>query len=161
LLLIIFYSFLKIGGAIAIYIFKNDAKEVVERAMVTGMQNYDPTTDSEFAGVTQAWNLIQNDFQCCGVSNYSNWLEAPKMDGKDVPDSCCKNETPNCGKGVLLSGDLNNINQAGCFTKLELLIVDNVAVVGGIGIAIVVLQIIGTLVSCMLARNMRRRYSYV
>jgi hypothetical protein len=152
---------LKIGGAIAIYVFKNDAKEVVSRAMVTGMINYDTNPDSEFAGVTQAWNLIQNDFQCCGVTNYSDWREAPKMQGKDVPDSCCKSEMPNCGKDVIESKHLDNINQAGCFTKLEMLIEDNVAVVGGIGIAIVLLQIVGTLVSCMLARNMRRGYSYV
>ena len=57
--------------------------------------------------------------------------------------------------------DLSTINQDGCVTLLEQFIVDKVAIIGGIGIGIALLQIVGVLVSCMLAGSMRRRSGYV
>ena len=57
--------------------------------------------------------------------------------------------------------DLDKINQAGCVQLLEEFVVDKVAVIGGIGIGIALLQIVGVLVSCMLAGSMRRRSGYV
>lgn len=57
--------------------------------------------------------------------------------------------------------DLSKINQDGCVQLLEEFIVDKVAIIGGIGIAIAVLQIVGVLVSCMLAGSMKRRSGYV
>ncbi len=38
--------------------------------MKSGMKNYN-TTGHE--GVTETWNIIQNDFGCCGVTDYKDW----------------------------------------------------------------------------------------
>ena len=66
------------------------------------------------------------------------------------------------GNGMFGSeADLSKINQDGCVQLLEEFIVDKVAVIGGIGIGIALLQIVGVLVSCMLAGSMKRRSGYV
>ena len=49
----------EIGLAVTIYIFKGDARDFVSKAMQKGMQNYDAAVDSEHAGVTETWNIIQ------------------------------------------------------------------------------------------------------
>jgi hypothetical protein len=49
----------EIGLAVTIYVFKGDARNFVSNAMQKGMQNYDTAVDSEHAGVTETWNIIQ------------------------------------------------------------------------------------------------------
>ena len=56
---------------------------------------------------------------------------------------------------------VSQINTDGCLSNLEKIIVDNVEAVIGIGVGIIVVQILGVLISCMLANNMRRRANYV
>jgi CD63 antigen len=153
---------IEIGVAIAVYVFRNDAHQVITQKMKEGMEHYG--TGPDFQGVTETWNQIQFDLKCCGVENYRDWFSPnitfSKLSGrKDVPDSCCKENTPGCGKNA--EDILSKINQDGCFTLLETTVKDNVAMVGGIAIAVIVLQIIGVLVSCMLANNMKRRANYV
>ena len=63
----------EIGLAVTIYIFKGDARDFVSKAMVQGMENYESGAESEHAGVAETWNIIQVDFKCCGVENYTDW----------------------------------------------------------------------------------------
>lgn len=49
----------EIGLAVTIYIFKGDARDFVSNAMQKGMQNYDAAAQSEHAGVTETWNIVQ------------------------------------------------------------------------------------------------------
>ncbi len=49
----------EIGLAVTIYIFKGDARDFVSNAMQKGMQNYDTAAQSEHAGVTETWNIVQ------------------------------------------------------------------------------------------------------
>lgn len=152
---------IEIGCAITIYLFRTEAHTIIAGKMTEGLINYD--NGEEFKGVTDTWNAVQSDFVCCGVSNYTNWAETPygqKTHG--APDSCCKHSEPDCGLGIFNgSKTIEEINQDGCFSKLEQFVVDNVAIVLGVGAGIAVLQIIGVLVSCMLAGSMRRRANYV
>ncbi|KAF7238726.1 Tetraspanin-9 [Varanus komodoensis] len=34
-------------------------------------------------GLTKAWDLVQNEFRCCGVQNYTDWFEACYKKVKD------------------------------------------------------------------------------
>lgn len=154
----------EIGLAIAVYVFRGQAHDEINRKMIEGLKNYSDDPNSPYAGVTNTWTVIQSDFNCCGVTSYENWKNATFSQGANVPASCCKAIPPTreCGNGMLDgTGDLNNIYQEGCLKKLELFVEENISVVGGIAIGIVVLQILGVLVSCMLAGNMKRRANYV
>ncbi|KAL7992095.1 hypothetical protein Chor_016351, partial [Crotalus horridus] len=46
-------------------------------------------------GLTNAWSIIQTDFRCCGVSNYTDWFEV--YNTTRVPDSCCLEFSESCG----------------------------------------------------------------
>lgn len=69
---------------------------------------------------TKAVNALQRELQCCGVKNYTDWLETPWFNhsGKyEVPLSCC-NKTFNSCNGTLNSTQL--LYNEGCQGKLEM-----------------------------------------
>jgi len=151
----------EVGAAISVYVFRGEVDTIVTAKMNEGLTNYEQ--GDKYKGVTDTWNAVQSDFKCCGVSNYSNWQDT-KFGKEDngVPMTCCKTASEGCGNEIFAPGaDLSKINQDGCVQLLEEFIVDKVAIIGGIGIAIAVLQIVGVLVSCMLAGSMKRRSGYV
>jgi len=61
-----------------------------------------------------------------------------------VPDSCCKNDVAECGKGLLGMSEKavsTFIHTDGCLTKLEDYVAAKIAVVGGVGIGIALVQV--------------------
>ena len=123
--------------------------------MKDGMKNYN---ESETGGVTETWNILQHEAQCCGVDTYQDWETVPFSQGSNVPDSCCVEPTDGCGKGAIQNPD--NIYQDGCFKKFENTILGNVAWAIGIGVAVAVLILIGICIACCQARTMKERMSY-
>lgn len=153
---------IQIASAVMVYMYQDDAEEQISNKMKEGMRHYDPDS-TEYEGVTMTWNQIQSDLKCCGVDKYEDWKTTnfSKPNG-DVPDDCCKTISKGCGSGVLNDPTkVDGIYEHGCLKKLESLIGSNIEYVGGAGIAFILLEIIGVLVSCMLASNMRRRSNYV
>ncbi|NXP14841.1 TSN3 protein, partial [Thinocorus orbignyianus] len=71
---------------------------------------------------SRAVDLVQRKLQCCGVQNYTDWLNTAAASwhllGKiaRVPESCCKEEYSLC-RGDL--GHLEQLFQEGCLKKLE------------------------------------------
>lgn len=155
----------EIGLAVTIYIFKGDARDFVSNAMQKGMQNYDTAAQSEHAGVTETWNIVQADFHCCGVESYKDWGNVTfGQSSRNVPQSCCITSVAGCGDKILTQDETTaakTIYTNGCFKKLEGVIMDNVAAVAGVGVGIAVFQVLAVIVSCFLAANMRRKDNYV
>jgi len=150
----------EVGAAIAVYVFRADAHNIISSKMNEGLTNYNK--GEEYKGVTDTWNAVQSDFVCCGVKDYNDWKNTTFGESVNgVPDACCKTAVKKCGEEVFTTKGADDINQEGCFKKLEEFVVDNVAIIGGVGIGIAILQIIGVLISCMLAGSMRRRSGYV
>lgn len=161
-ILLAFVILVEIGLAIAVFIFKGEAKGIISGKMVDGLKHYTLEEESPYKGVSETWAYIQKDFGCCGVSNYTNWKMADSMEDANIPDACCIDTEPGCGQGMLLANaNLENINQDGCVLLLETAVLKNISTVLGVAVAIVVLQLLGVLVACMLAGNMKRRANYV
>ncbi|PKK24900.1 tetraspanin-3 [Columba livia] len=65
---------------------------------------------------------LQRKLQCCGVQNYTDWLQATvaswhlQAEKPHVPESCCEVKYSHC-RGDL--GHLERIFQEGCLQKLE------------------------------------------
>lgn len=150
-----------IGVAITIYVFKDDVREVIQKGMSDGMQNYKQDSHD---GVTETWDIMQSDFKCCGVATYKDWNTTPFGQGKNVPDTCCKTITDGCGNnqgGKPESEAANTIYTQGCFAAFEEEIKGNVGAAAGVGVAIAVLLFLGILISCCVAKNMREKNNYV
>ncbi|NXH19889.1 TSN3 protein, partial [Bucco capensis] len=67
-------------------------------------------------------DVVQRKLQCCGVQHYTDWLNTTAAswhlpaEKAHVPESCCKENYPNC------TGDLTHpeqLFQEGCAKKLE------------------------------------------
>ena len=75
------------GAGITAFVMKDDLKNVIENKMVEGMDNYGKY---DYGGVTETWDYVQAELDCCGVNNYTDWWKAEGNWVWGFPDSCCK-----------------------------------------------------------------------
>jgi len=136
----------EIGAGIAAFVLKGDLKAVMEEKSKEGLQNYGNEGNE---GVTKAWDSVQHELKCCGVTNSSDWLASNY--GK-VPDSCCPK--------IEAGGDgckTEDIYPAGCLALLEDTFIGNIATVGGVALGVAFLQLVGVIFSCCLAGRIRKQ----
>jgi len=160
--LLVLITLALIAVSIAIYVFKDDVKKVIQEQMKDGLKNY---KEDGHVGVTQTWNMIQSDFYCCGVDSYKNWKDDSDF-GKngDVPDECCKTWKDGCGQGI---GNQNENEAAktiytkGCFTSLEETIESNETTAIGFGVGVLFLLLIGVIIACCVGRSVGESRNYV
>ena len=105
---------------------------------------------------------LQSQFQCCGVESYTDWGSVLHFNETDsVPDSCCTQDSTgaSCGDGQLT--DPTHIYEVGCLTALGTFVKENLIIVGIVGAAVIVLQLIGVIVACCLGRRMKELQNFV
>lgn len=81
-----------------------------------------------------------------------------------VPSSCCLVEAENCGAQMAISNNVTaarHIYTDGCLLRLEAEAKDNVAAVAGVGVGIAFLQVLGIVLTCFLARSIKKGYETV
>lgn len=54
------------------------------------------------------WNALQRNFGCCGVNNYTEWLDF--LGNSTLPDSCCANYTIGCGRDAVPTENFHQID---------------------------------------------------
>lgn len=101
--------------------------------------------------------LSLNCFQlhCCGVNGYKDWAAVFK--NNTLPHTCCEN-TMNDGSCTTKS---DNIYKDGCEPKVKRILDQGTYIIGGVGIGIAVVQILGVIFACALARSIRKEYETV
>jgi len=137
---------LQVGAAIAAYALKSDLRDEIKSKMEAGMTNYGK---AGYEGVTNTWDVIQDDLDCCGVNSYVDW-------NSTIPDSCCKDqfEAEGC------AANLDNINKSGCYVTFEEQFVGNIGIIGGVALGIGAFQLLGVCFSCYLAKRVRSGYNF-
>ncbi|KAI2653427.1 Tetraspanin-9 [Labeo rohita] len=100
-------------------------------------------------GLRNAWNIIQAEWKCCGVTGYTDWHEALKE--KVVPDRCCQEHYQECGRN-----STNMFWTRGCYEKVEEWLEDNKHLLGTIGMCILVVQLLGMAFSMTLFHQIHR-----
>ena len=147
----------ELGVAITIFIYQGKAYAIVADAMNNGLKGYgEPGKD----GVTKGWDKIQEQFTCCGVNEPADWKNATTLGKNNAPDSCCKIEAPGCGTGKLIDPYTDLYNK-GCLKEFEEFIKSNVFLAGGVGLAIIAIQLIAVITGCCLAKKMGKDGDYV
>lgn len=108
------------------YVYRNKVRDMVSDNWNRLYQN---STDRS---LQDAVNQMQSSFQCCGLNNYTEWLNA----NLSIPSSCCRTPTtlPNCGGP-------SNVYGVGCISQVEAWIQHNLIVVGSVLVALVVVQV--------------------
>ncbi|XP_067929078.1 CD63 antigen-like isoform X2 [Watersipora subatra] len=148
----------QIGGAIAGFVYSHKIADVTRDSLLASMKDFndDPEVkEKEKNGVTRSWNFLQEKFTCCGVNTPEDWkLGLPKVYGGHPPLSCC-NATE---KGACKPYGDPTIYPHGCEKDLENLFEKNVYYIGAVGISLAVIQVMGIVLSCCLARAVHKEY---
>uniref|UniRef100_G3NP59 Tetraspanin n=1 Tax=Gasterosteus aculeatus aculeatus TaxID=481459 RepID=G3NP59_GASAC len=107
--------------------------------------------------ITRAVDKLQQEFQCCGSQNSSDWRDSVWIQSAGnerlVPDSCCKSPSALCG----LRDHPSNIYkvEGGCIMKLEEFILSQLYIIGAVGIGIAFLQLVGMMFTCCLYQKLK------
>jgi CD63 antigen len=142
----------EIGVAVTIIIYKGKAYAIVADAMKNGLNGYKQEGKE---GVTVGWDKIQEQFVCCGVEGPTDWTKSKAFNNTlDAPDSCCTGvETDTCGKGKNTK-PFTGLHTEGCLEKFQAFVEGNVYLVGGVGIAVALVQLLAVITGCCLAKKM-------
>ncbi|ESO02722.1 hypothetical protein HELRODRAFT_185019 [Helobdella robusta] len=109
--------------------------------------------------VQQSLDHLQINHQCCGSTSYKDWLSSEwymsvehNPYNASVPISCCKSqEVAGCA-----NAHQPDIHMKGCMKSFEGLINEQLILIGGVGLGLCCLQIFGIVVSCCLAKKLRK-----
>jgi len=155
---------IELGAGISSYVMRVKLHVIIETNMEKGLMNYNKEGSE---GVTQTWDIAQHELKCCGAQDFTDWRNSTMlMADNAVPDSCCITDTEHCGKGLAdpnkpLQDVIKVIYTNGCLNKFQEMVTKNVAVVGALGVIIALIQIIGVVFACCLAKNIRSLYETV
>eukprot|EP00731_Ephydatia_muelleri_P025502 Em0017g585a len=106
-------------------------------------------------GINDTWNIFQHTFECCGVTNYTDWL---LIADTNVPPSCCKLRGKNvvsdaqCYNGTLYPKVYSQyLYSQGCANVAVGWVKNNLSAIAGVAIAFAFLQVIGVVASCFVS----------
>ncbi|XP_066500080.1 tetraspanin 36 [Hoplias malabaricus] len=132
-------------------IYRGRIKGDLEKSMSEVFKKYDGQNPE-----TRAVNYLQSQLSCCGVKNYTDWINTPwyTSHNSSVPHSCCKNAT--C-TGSFTQPDL--LNTQGCETKLEQLLQNVLSYAMLVVLGFAIIKVFGMLSICVITcRNSRNDY---
>jgi len=144
-------------GAGLVLAFKSKLKSVAEDGIKKAIVKYKNTTDD--TTVNKVLDDIQSHFHCCGANNYSDWQQNEFFNSTHhYPYSCCSDRIETNGT---FCKELNKLHKQGCVDALDNEIRGSFGLLGGIAIAIAVIQLIGIIFACSLSRTIGKEYEVV
>jgi len=147
ILLVIVFMFESCIGLIA-YVYQDQLSlELTSNLGSTFIQTY-----GEHIENTKAIDKIQQQYDCCGSYNFTDWQNSTWYENHPdmkVPDSCCRTPTDGCG----IRDHPSNIPYTGCIYRFNSSLTLHLFLVGSISLGIGLLQVIGViLTSCLFYR---------
>ncbi|KAI4457335.1 tetraspanin [Holotrichia oblita] len=162
----------EIAATVWAYIYADDLEPLVRGYVKSTVQEeYWHDSDRQ-----HTFDTIQRELKCCGSESPRDWIEdrdvklsisSSTPDNYLIPASCCRHENVapalcDATRKQLVAGaiDYTVIYDTGCVTKVANYIRDNLCVVLGIGLGIIVVQTLGLIFSLILtyAIGKNRRY---
>ena len=95
-LFLIIIFILQIAGIICCVVYRKQADDQVRKGLKFSITNSYTTKDYRDP-ITLTWDLVMSNMECCGVNNYTDFLEAKRFVsasreeglGRKVPEACC------------------------------------------------------------------------
>ncbi|XP_015274027.1 PREDICTED: tetraspanin-4-like [Gekko japonicus] len=104
-------------------------------------------------GLTHAWDLVQTEFRCCGVQNYTDWFVHNRT---QVPESCCMLPS-SC---QVESAQPPYLWSEPCYGKVKNWLGQNISAMGIFAACIIVVQVLGIVFSMLMYCQVRRAEKY-
>jgi len=155
----------------AVWLYQNPAefRKLVEEKLLDGIRS---KYDNDQV-IRESFDLLQQKYKCCGVDGYQSWSKSEKNAKNvasginyEVPKSCCSDPasnlcetTRNLGVVGLVGSSLSGvIYTEGCAPKVEkwLKDSDNTRYLIGVGIGVLVMELLGMIFSLVLCCAVRR-----
>ena len=108
----------QLGAGVAAFAVKGKMSGEIRKKMLSQVGHYD---EAGYEAVTKAWDAVQERLECCGVEDWTDWLNSTS-----VPDSCCLGNQAGCG----LQATEDTVHTRGCFSAFKQKFVDNLDNVG-------------------------------
>ncbi|KAJ3603446.1 hypothetical protein NHX12_028192 [Muraenolepis orangiensis] len=138
------------------FIYQGRINGDLQRSMSSVFMGYDgQSTESKTV------DILQEEFQCCGVFNQTSWVSTPWFDGHNntVPRSCCKNQTDTQCTGRLDQPEL--LNTQGCQVQLNVLLQDVLSYAMLVVLGFAIVKFFGMLSVCVITcKGENRRNGY-
>ena len=131
----------ELGTALYGYLYKSDAKMLLEKQMKHSLHSYDARLS-----YNSVWDKLQQNYQCCGIGQLRHDSKLGYLDWKNttwhaenrgsVPRSCCKNQDiPTCGLGQIDKMHTNSTNSPiytnGCLNEFYVWLKTNIELAAG------------------------------
>jgi len=136
-------------GAYLAFHYQKDIEGTIRDGITKNFENYSKTNSSELNGVI---NKFQKTFHCCGAYNYTDWDGWLHTQGQ-YPPSCCdrSNDEGWCTKDAVI----NKGYEKGCIDKAMDKIHTVLGGLGGVAIALILVQFLIVFAACCLVRDIR------
>ncbi|KAJ8725435.1 hypothetical protein PYW08_003618 [Mythimna loreyi] len=146
----------QLSACIAGYALKGNTVVLVQNQLISTMNLYGVNKSVE---VTKLWDEVQEDFQCCGVNNASDWFQPlGTTTTQDLPVSCC-NHSP--GVVGVFNCTLAQAHKTACAESFGQWVQAHAAGIGVAGIFLVLMQalaVAGALWMAKISREERGAY---
>uniref|UniRef100_A0A7N9CB22 Tetraspanin-9 n=3 Tax=Catarrhini TaxID=9526 RepID=A0A7N9CB22_MACFA len=131
---------------ILFFVYMDKVNENAKKDLKEGLLLYHTENN---VGLKNAWNIIQAEMRCCGVTDYTDWY--PVLGENTVPDRCCMENSQGCGRNATTP-----LWRTGCYEKVKMWFDDNKHVLGTVGMCILIMQILGMAFSMTLFQHIHR-----
>ena len=141
--------FAEICAVSILFIYKDRTFQIISNSMIKSVADYKKhKTDS----IRYSWDSIQQDFECCGITNFDSW----KMDNKTLLlDSCCyQSKFEHC------TVDSHQVWEIGCLQVLSDFVNAKSFISCMIGSVIVMIQLIDVISAFCLVMKFKNHATY-
>ncbi|XP_028809968.1 tetraspanin-9-like [Denticeps clupeoides] len=135
---------------ILFFVYTDKVSDNAKDDLRDGLRLYDAHNN---VGLRNAWNIIQAEWECCGVIGYTDWHDA--LQEKRVPDLCCQQHYKECGRN-----SSSSLWAQGCYERVEEWLDDNKHLLGTIVMGVLVIQLLGMAFSMTLYQQIHRVEKY-
>lgn len=144
-----------LAGAILAYIYRDRVDSSVQDGIQQGLDNYEQPHQGHW---TDDMDFMQSHLQCCGLNNYTDWLNTTWHNTTKLPypQSCCENETCHYN-----AKNDTGVYEHGCYQKLKNEFKSHLGIVAGVAVAWLIVQILGMIFSAALICVRKREVPYI
>ncbi|XP_042323656.1 tetraspanin-9 isoform X4 [Sceloporus undulatus] len=133
---------------ILFFVYMDKVNEKAKQDLKEGLKLYNTENN---VGLKNAWNIIQAEMHCCGVTDYTDWYSV--LGNNIVPDRCCMENSQDCGRN---STNTSLVWKTGCYEKVKMWFDDNKHILGTVGMCVLIMQILGMAFSMTLFQQIHR-----
>ncbi|CAK1602964.1 unnamed protein product [Parnassius mnemosyne] len=131
---------MNVGITASVICYRDTFAKGLHDGLTQTVRNYDPHKAN--------FDFAQSTLQCCGVSNYTDWIRSSPQ--KIIPVSCCLDPT-HC-----VTANYSDVYQRGCYEVIVHYLSANMEIFISVAVVTALLPLFGSILSCILATYIKK-----